>query len=310
MLASLADNTLKQYDSCLKQWYLFNQGDKIDIYNAPVTSILKFLVELFNKGGKYGTINSAKSALSLILGSDSIKDPQIRRFMKAVYKLRTPLPKYNITWDPTIVLNYLSNWYPNEGLSFEILSKKLITLLALVTAHRVQTLSLIRISNIRKIGDKRFAINVTDRIKTSVVNNSQPTLILPYFDEQPAICPARTLERYLIVSSEKRQTNCDYLIISFRKPYKKVCSQSISRWIKATLKESRIDIATFGAHSTRHAATSAANRLGVSVELIRKTAGWTDSSRTYAKFYNRNLAIDNSDVFARSLCRLASTNSN
>ncbi|CAH0731008.1 unnamed protein product, partial [Brenthis ino] len=57
-------------------------------------------------------------------------------------------PKYSITWDPSIVLNYLSAQWPHEGLDLEILSKKVITLLALVTAHRVQTLALIKIPNI------------------------------------------------------------------------------------------------------------------------------------------------------------------
>ncbi|XP_060804898.1 uncharacterized protein LOC132902730 [Amyelois transitella] len=46
-----------------------------------------------------------------------------------------------------------------------------------------------------------------------------------------------------------------------------------ARWIKTVLSESGVDASVFKAHSTRHAATSAAGAAGVSVETIRKAAG-------------------------------------
>lgn len=302
MIASLADSTIKQYDPCLKQWYSYCTINRVDFYKATVTQVQAFLFSLFDRGYKYGTINSVKSALTLILGSEIMNNSIIRRFMKGVYKLRTPLPRYNVTWDPTIVLNYLDSWFPNENLSFDKLSKKLATLLALVTAHRVQTLSLIRISNIHKDNNK-YIIKISDQIKTSAINRLQPTLMLPYFDEKPAICPARTLEYYLSMSAEKRNSDCDFLFISIKRPFKSVCSQSLSRWIKGTLKESGIDTTIFSAHSTRHASTSAARRLGVSIDLIKKTAGWTGNSEAFAKFYNREVSSNSTESFARSLCR-------
>ena len=33
--------------------------------------------------------------------------PLVRRFMKGVFILRPALPRYNVTWDVNIVLNYL-----------------------------------------------------------------------------------------------------------------------------------------------------------------------------------------------------------
>lgn len=306
MLASLASNTLKQYNTSFKRWFTFCQGKNLGLFEVSVTNVLDFLVTLFNQGHKYNSINCTKAALSLLINPVTINDPQITRFMKGVFKLRTPLPRYNLTWDPSIVLDYLSNWYPNESLSFDRLSKKLVTLLALVTAHRVQTLSLIKLSNIKKYNNEKLVINITDIIKTSSVNRTPPILTLPYFNDKPSICPARTLEQYLTVSVNKRKPECNSLLISYRKPFNNVCSQSLSRWIKATLGESGIDTSVFSAHSTRHAATSAANRLGVSIDLIKRTAGWTGRSETFAKFYNREVAVDTSDAFARSLCRMAS----
>ncbi|XP_047025959.1 uncharacterized protein LOC124634427 [Helicoverpa zea] len=307
MLASLAESTLRQCNTCFRRWFAFCQDRNLNLFDVSVTHVLDFFVILFQEGQKYGSINSNKAALSLVLNAVIMNDPQVTRFMKGVYKLRTPQPRYTFTWDPAIVLDYLSAWYPNSDLSFERLSKKLTTLLALITAHRVQTLSLIKLSNIKKYNEK-FVINITDQIKTSAVNRTPPTLILPYFDERPSICPARTLEHYLSVSATKRKSNCDSLLISFKKPFNNVTSQSLSRWIKVTLRESGIDTSIFCAHSTRHAATSAANRFGVSLDIIKRTAGWTGRSETFAKFYNREVIADTSDVFARSICRMASVN--
>ena len=62
--------------------------------------------------------------------------------------------------------------------------------------------------------------------------------------------------------------------------------------MKETLNKSGLDTIIFSTHSTRHASTSAAQRLGVDIEVIRKTAGWTKSSETFAKFYNRDIVSD------------------
>lgn len=55
-----------------------------------------------------------------------------------------------------------------------------------------------------------------------------------------------------------------------------------SRWIKNILAKSGVDTHIYSAHSTRHAATSAASRKGLSVDLIRRSAGWSQSSETFA----------------------------
>lgn len=301
MLASLTNSTMKQYDCYLRKWYHFCISIvHCNIFEVSVTNILEFFMLLFKQGNQYGTINTAKAALSLILGPDVMNNASIKRFMTGVYKLRTPLPRYDCTWDPSIVLNYLSNLYPNEGLTFELLSKKLTTILALVTAHRVQTLSLIRLTNIHK-SNRKYVINITDHIKTSAMNRTQPRLSLPYFDERPSICPARALDCYLELSAKKRSSDCDFLLISFKSLFRRVGSQSLSRWIRATLLESGIDTSVFRSHSTRHATTSAANRLGVSLDVIKKTAGWSANSLTFARFYNRDVVADSSEVFARSI---------
>lgn len=50
--------------------------------------------------------------------------------------LRPGLPKYENTWDPSIVLSYVKK-LNSETIGLEILTQKLVTLLALATGQRL-----------------------------------------------------------------------------------------------------------------------------------------------------------------------------
>lgn len=297
MINSLSDNTYKQYDTCIKSWLEFCKLNNYDYIDTDVIVILKFLTQAFDNGAKYGTINSYKSALSLLF-PNMLDDYRIKRFMKGVFRSRPAQPKYSMTWDTDIVLGYLSEQWPHENLDLETLSKKTLTLLALVTAHRVQTLSQIKLNNININNSTSITIKIPDLIKTSRPNTFQPFLKLPFFKENPSICPATCLKDYITKTNSIREINNDYLFISYKRPFKKLSSQRLSHWIKETLQKSGIDINIFSAHSTRHAATSKANSAGVNIDVIRSTAGWSKNSSTFAKFYNRQI-VDNN--FAQSI---------
>lgn len=241
---------------------------------------------MYKKGYKYGSLNSCRSAISLIIGPEIGSNELIKRFFKGVFRLRPTTPKYDITWDPSTVLIFLSNVYPNNQISLEMLSKKLVTLLALVTAHRVQTLSLIKLENI-SFSNENIVIKINDLIKTSRVGASQPALIIPYFIDKPEVCPAKTLADYIKVTKNLRTSKSGRLFISFKKPYTAIGSQTISRWIKDILTKSGIDTNIFTSHSTRHASSSKAKAMGLNIDTIRRTAGWGETSSVFARFYNR-----------------------
>lgn len=303
MTASLSDNSLKQYDVYLKRWFQYCNKNNFDLYNASVPQIIYFLNKLYEEGAQYGTLNSCRSALALMMGNNVSEDDRVKRFFKGVFRVRPPLPKYSTIWDTSIVINHLSHLHPNELLPLEKISKKLITLMALLTAHRVQTLSKINIKNI-EISTSKVTIKIPDFLKTTRLGYLQPMLVLPFFDEKPEICPGKTLITYLQKTSSFRK-DIDSLFISSRKPHRAVGSQTLSRWIKDTLRDSGIDVNTFTAHSTRHASTSAAYSLGVSLDQIRRTAGWSGSSHTFYRFYNRTISnvptCNDDDNFARNI---------
>lgn len=86
--------------------------------------------------------------------------------------MRSADPRYDskTTWNPQIVLEFLSNWYPNEKINLESLILKLVTSLALITGYRMQTLALIDIKNIYWANESSLEIKIPDTIKSSGPN--------------------------------------------------------------------------------------------------------------------------------------------
>ncbi|KAJ8914163.1 hypothetical protein NQ315_016242 [Exocentrus adspersus] len=255
-LSSISEATSKQYNTTYKLWWNYCGENNVSLFDGTPSQVMCFLQDLFsNHGYRYGTLNSHRSALSLILPEGLGSDPALKRFMRGVSRLKPAKPRYNSTWDPKPVLNYLEGLSTSNNL--KLLSQKLVTLLALITEGRLQTISLIRISNM-SIDDEKIQIFISDPIKTPSSLGGQP---------------------------------CLHMLLSV-KPHGTASKQTISRWVKETLKASGIDTEKFLPHSTRHASSSAAQRLGVSLEVICRTAGWSQQTQTFAKFYSRPLSKD------------------
>lgn len=158
--------------------------------------ILLFLSKEYDAGASYGSLNTTRSAIALLVGPDMAQDPRMRRFFKGVCNTRTPKPKYDLIWDPKIVLNYFTLLPENGDLNLKILSEKLITLLALITGHRILTFSIININDIRKIVNN-YEIKIPNKIKTTGPKRKQPILVLPFSSENNKLCVASTLDSYL-----------------------------------------------------------------------------------------------------------------
>jgi len=259
------------------------------------------LQTVFDKGGGYSTIGTARSALALVATTCSLpnvgENILVTRFLRGVSKKRPPIPKYDTMWDPRNVLDYLSTLEPLCSLSLTDLTLKLVGLLALATGQRVQTLCGIEVSKILE-KDFGYEVFISKQLKTYKPGRDQPCLVLPRFDTNPTWCVSRTLKEYLERTKEFR-SNTDQLLLITRPPYRPVNSQTVSKWIKKILSSSGIDTQIFSAHSTRHAATSTAAKLGVTVDQIRSRAGWTEHSNVFARFYHR--PIDDRQSFAKAV---------
>ncbi|CAD6224844.1 GSCOCG00005581001-RA-CDS, partial [Cotesia congregata] len=107
MADSIASSTLKQYQSTFKLWIDFAKKNNINVLEASVPEVISFLTKRFEEGASYSTLNTTRSAIALISGSDLSSDELLSRFLKGVYRKKPTKPRYSSTWDVSPVLEYL-----------------------------------------------------------------------------------------------------------------------------------------------------------------------------------------------------------
>lgn len=293
-MSSCSKSTWKQYSGHLKNWITFCGKKNISYTNADIHYVLEFFTELFESGVGYSSINTARSAISLLhnnIDNSSVgSHPLVVRLLKGVANNRPPSCKYNRIWDASEVLNFLDKQGENSKLDLKHLSYKLCSLLSLASGQRIQTLAAIRTNNIIFNSDNGVEIHVTDKLKTSRPGKST-LLSFAVLTQRPSLCVVRVLKEYIQRTSALRED--DRLFISYKVPYKSVGTDTLSRWLRDVLVFSGIDTDYFKGYSYRHAAVSKAKKLGVSVDSIYQSAGWTQGSSMFAKFYNRPIISRN-----------------
>jgi site-specific recombinase XerD len=289
MVASCAASTQTQYKVYLVTWDAYLKTNNVDSTNLSLNDVLEYFLQLYNSGLGYSSINTARSALSLyvkpIEGYSIANHPIVIRFLKGIFKQRPSLPRYTEIWDVNILLKYIQDLPCNEDLSISLLTYKLVSLLSLTTAQRVQTINSILLSNV-SYNNNIMYIRVTKMLKTSRSGVPQPVLCLPLYNNSK-LCVQATFETYLKHTLGYR--NHDDLLLSISKSYKPVSNQTVSRWLKEMLHLAGIDINKFKAHSYRSASTSEAYAEGVHIDEIFSQAGWSNNSICFAKFYNRSI---------------------
>ena len=82
------------------------------------------------------------------------------------------------------------------------------------------------------------------------------------------------------------------LFISYAKPYKKVVSSTLSRWLVAALKMAGVDTDQFKTPFNKRCSNFSFIKAGVAMRDILATAGWASNS-TFSRFYHRPSANSN-----------------
>ena len=90
---------------------VFASRRNIDPIQPSVSKVLDFLTDLYDSVLGYSALNKARSAPSTIItlldGNMTIgSHPSIQRFIKAVFQTRPALPRYQTTWDTSVVLQF------------------------------------------------------------------------------------------------------------------------------------------------------------------------------------------------------------
>ena len=287
ILASWRNSTCKQYNSYLLRWKAFCDQKQITSENAGVLEGLAFLTQLHNQNLGYSAINTARSALSSILTLQENRTfgehPLVTRFLKGIFELKPSLPRYSFVWDVGVVLRYFQSTDYPQAMNLEGLTKKLTTLLALITAQRCQTLVKLDLDNMQELPD-RIVFYIRDKLKTTRPGKHiAPIEILPY-PADGKLCPVAHIREYISQTQTLRQHQ--QLLVSYQKPHKAVSNATIGRWVKTTLGNAGIDIGTFSVRSSRSASTTCGLLAGIPLKDVLKAGGWSTAT-TFARHYNK-----------------------
>lgn len=287
--SSWRSSTEKSYSSAWRKWMGWCHERKLDPFPTSITTVVEFLAYQFQQGFQYSTINTYRSALSATIapieGQQVGQHPLVCKLLQGMFNLRPPMPRYQSTWDVGIVVQHLKGLSPTEEQTLQVLSKKLVTLLALANASRASDIHALDLQY-HKFSEEGVLFHIPSLTKT---RRSGPpkTVFIAKFEDDSSICPVRTLQVYIEKTKHLRKSGKNGglpLFISVRKPHEAVSSATISRWVKQVLTESGIPTDIFKAHSVRAASSTAAKTKGVAVTDIMQTAGWSRSS-TFEKFY-------------------------
>lgn len=269
-----------------------------------MTQILDFLTLLYEKQYSYSSINLARSALSsfgIVINNMPVgQNATIIRFLKGVFNLRPPKPKYCKTWDVSKVLVFLRKLSPVKFISLKELTLKLVMLIALSSATRVQTLHLLSIVDLKK-SFKSYTLFFEGLIKQNRPGWSENCIELFSYPPDRRLCVILVLNEYL-KRTAKLRNKCKKLFISYVKPYGPVTKDTISRWLKDVMSRSGIDVNKFSSHSIRGASTSKAHANLVPIDNILKVAGWSNAE-TFAKFYKKPIDSEKS-VYQKAVFKL------
>lgn len=252
--------------------------------------VCKFLLLLFSKGASASSINIARSALSLFLSYDfNIKeDSTVLRLFKYFYKERPSRPKYFVYWPVKDLLNYLSELHPPSALSLKQLTLKTLALVALTSSDRGQTIHAMNIEN-TALNDDGIQFVIFDRLKhTRRVH--KPKIIKCISSDIPSLNVSDYVTSYMnktfslrakYVAEGNEKPSQLFLSWATKRP---VTKQTLSRWLRMTLKDAGIDSEQFGGHSYRGAGLSYAANQGASLSQIVSTGCWTNAD-TFKRFY-------------------------
>ncbi|KAM4748674.1 LOW QUALITY PROTEIN: uncharacterized protein WCC33_006046 [Rhinophrynus dorsalis] len=281
---SWAPGTRSMYRSAWSTWSRWCLERDLDPVSASPVNVINFLSTLFDSGRAYRTINSYRSAISAgHIPVDGVPVGQLMivcRLMKGIRLSRPPQSRYQSLWNVNDVLHFLESWPSNNQLSLKQLSAKLTMLLCLISFKRVSDVRALDFQS-RSFTPEGVQFRVSRRTKTAIRVVSYPA-----FPFQPQLCVVNCLKEYELRTNNLRSPSLSQLLISFRSPHLPVSAATLARWIRWIMQLAGVNVALFGAHSTRGAMASKAVQTGGRLEDILRAADWSRES-TFRDFYHK-----------------------
>jgi hypothetical protein len=242
-VAGSRSNTNSAYESAWGSWFNWCVERNIDPLRSDLAVMSDYLARLHASGKSYSSINLHRSMLSTTLPSiEGIpvgQHPLVIKLLKGCYNRNPPKPRYNSTWDPSLVLRFMASLGNDEFLPLPTLSGKLVTLLALATLLRVSELASITFSSV-VLSENTIKFSLSKPRKAQRSGPLQSFTLSACPDANT--CPVSALRSYVNRTSVNRPpVQNGMLFIALVAPFRAVTGNTVGRWIKTFLKMAGVD---------------------------------------------------------------------
>ncbi|XP_033932401.2 uncharacterized protein [Pseudochaenichthys georgianus] len=301
------------------KWAAFQRwcvGRSLDPIMCPLPHVLSFLQLLLDRNLAFSTIKVYAAAISSChvgFGAGTVfSHPLTKRFLQGVRRLRPVSRALAPQWDLALVLRALSKapFEPLEQVPLNMLSAKVVLLLALTSAKRVSDLSALSVapSCLRIQGDGSLAaLRPNPAFMPKVITSSFRSTVItldgffppPHKSEEEAtshlLCPVRALACYVARTAAVRRSQRLFVHYRERSIGQPLSTQRLSHWLCEAVSQAYVSSGVeppenIKAHSTRGISSSTALSGGMSVEDICMAASWS-SPCSFIQFYLREVSL-------------------
>ena len=131
------------------------------------------------------------------------KHPIVTRMLKGIFRTSPALPRYICIYDVEIVIKFLKSLPHSEEITLKWLTLKLVTLLALLSTHRCQTLNSLSIEHM-DINIQQVTFYIPKVIKNTTTMFHPKPIIPQVFPADEKICPVRNIVEYIKASKKSK----------------------------------------------------------------------------------------------------------
>ena len=190
VIESWRNSTRKSYAPYIKSWTTFCRQQNITIFSPSINDVLTFLSNLHDEGKSFSTLNTARSALSALITVDGQpvgQHPLVKRLLRGAFNIRPSLPRYRQFWDVKLLLQSLSSSADIRVKDLLSLSCHMVTLLAVLSAKRCQSLHSMDIRHIA-VYDNHLRISFQNKLKQTRPGRHDSDIVIKSYPQDSQLC--------------------------------------------------------------------------------------------------------------------------
>ena len=167
--------------------------------------------------------------------------------MRGIFNKRPAFPKYRKTWNPDIVLNYLSSLSSN--LTLLKLSQKVFLLRLRLTDQRGQSIHILKVEDVILYEDS-LELQFSVVLKHTRPGVHQDNIRFQSYIQNKSLCIVSLLHEYIDITSNLSCQETQLFILT-QAPFKGVARATVSRWVKSVMDKAGVDVKCFKPHCTK-----------------------------------------------------------